>query len=129
MKIKVWTLTIDNDDNVTPVTVHGSRQELMKELRSEFREDLQNVFHPEVSDEMILEFITMSPADGGLGIGVYIAEHIVDAQDPAHEQEGGYWAENPKYPVSDWQWHVNNGDTRQSYTEWIESEKDFEEDE
>lgn len=28
--------------------------------------------------------------------------------------------EHPKYPLSDWQYEVQNGDTRLGYDEWVE---------
>ena len=34
---------------------------------------------------------------------------------------GGYWGAHPDFPVSDWQYEVANGDTRQSYWEWAEA--------
>lgn len=30
-----------------------------------------------------------------------------------------YWDEHPDYPSEDWQYEVVNGDTRQSYWEWV----------
>ena len=30
-----------------------------------------------------------------------------------------YWDENEEYPIADWQFEVNNGDTRQGYHDWI----------
>lgn len=38
------------------------------------------------------------------------------------EISGGYWAEHPKYPVSDWQYEVANGDTRHGYWQWVENQ-------
>jgi len=35
-----------------------------------------------------------------------------------------HWTENPNYPVSDWQYAVANGDTRESYSEWVENQSD-----
>lgn len=32
----------------------------------------------------------------------------------------GHWNEHPEYPVSDWQYEVDNGDTRLGYWEWVE---------
>lgn len=32
---------------------------------------------------------------------------------------GGYWKEHPEFPVSDWQYEVQNGDTRQGYWEFV----------
>lgn len=35
------------------------------------------------------------------------------------ERYGGYWAgEVPGYPVEDWEYEVQNGDTRLGYWEW-----------
>ncbi len=31
------------------------------------------------------------------------------------------WGESPKFPVSDWQYEVANGDTRLGYTDWVEN--------
>lgn len=30
-----------------------------------------------------------------------------------------HWDETPGHPVKDWQYEVENGDTRQSYAEWV----------
>ena len=32
-----------------------------------------------------------------------------------------HWDDHPLYPVEDWQYEVANGDTRQSYVEWVNS--------
>lgn len=31
----------------------------------------------------------------------------------------GYWEDHPKYSAEDWAYEVVNGDTRQSYWEWV----------
>ncbi len=31
----------------------------------------------------------------------------------------GYWGAHPDFPVRQWQWEVDNGDTRQGYWEWV----------
>jgi len=31
------------------------------------------------------------------------------------------WAENPDYPLADWQAEVANGDTRLGYWDWVAS--------
>ena len=34
---------------------------------------------------------------------------------------GGYWqGQHPDYPVEDWQYQVQNGDTRMGYWEWAQ---------
>ena len=38
------------------------------------------------------------------------------------DSHGGYWGEHPDHPVSDWRSEVDNGDTRQGYWEWVESQ-------
>jgi hypothetical protein len=35
------------------------------------------------------------------------------------DQHGGYWGEHPDYPVSDWQYEVQNNDTRNGYWDWV----------
>ena len=35
-------------------------------------------------------------------------------------EEYGVWGEYPAYPVEDWQFEVENEDTRQGYWEWVE---------
>jgi len=30
-----------------------------------------------------------------------------------------YWSEHPKHPVKDWQYEVENGDTREGYWDWV----------
>jgi hypothetical protein len=37
---------------------------------------------------------------------------------------GGYWGECPAYPVVDWLYEVNNGDTRRGYWEWVVANAD-----
>ena len=37
---------------------------------------------------------------------------------------GGYWGEHPDHPVSDWRYEVDNGDTRQGYWEWAQSQSE-----
>jgi hypothetical protein len=39
----------------------------------------------------------------------------------------GNWAAHPVYPVSDWQYLVQCGDTRLGYWEWAAGEDDAEE--
>lgn len=34
------------------------------------------------------------------------------------------WAEDPEFPVSDWQYEVRNNDTRLGYHEWVEHQKE-----
>lgn len=33
------------------------------------------------------------------------------------------WKSDPKFPVSDWQYEVANGDTRRGYEEWVDAKK------
>ncbi len=35
----------------------------------------------------------------------------------------GYWIEHPKYPASNWQYEVANGDTRLGYWEWASAQE------
>lgn len=35
-----------------------------------------------------------------------------------------HWDEDPKYPVADWRTEVFNDDTRQSYAEWVDSQRE-----
>ena len=30
-----------------------------------------------------------------------------------------YWSEHPNHPVEDWQYEVENGDTREGYWDWV----------
>lgn len=34
-----------------------------------------------------------------------------------------HWDDHPDHPVSDWQYEVASGDTRQSYSEWVASKR------
>lgn len=34
------------------------------------------------------------------------------------------WEDDPEYPAEDWKQEVVNGETRRSYLEWVESEKE-----
>lgn len=45
------------------------------------------------------------------------------------EAAGGVWEENPAHPVSDWQYEVENGDTRLGYWEWVVCQLEQAEDE
>lgn len=45
------------------------------------------------------------------------------------EAYGGYWGDHPDYPVSDWQYEVENGDTREGYWTWVLSKLESAEDE
>ena len=31
----------------------------------------------------------------------------------------GYWKEHPEFPVTDWQYEVQNDETRLGYWEWV----------
>ena len=35
------------------------------------------------------------------------------------EQHGAPWGTHPDYPLSDWQYEVNNDDTRLGYWDWV----------
>ena len=37
-----------------------------------------------------------------------------------------YWEDNEEYPVSDWQYEVSCGHTRSGYHNWIELQKEIE---
>lgn len=39
------------------------------------------------------------------------------------EPKPSHWDDDAEYPVKDWQYEVANGDTRQSYREWVEDRK------
>ena len=39
-----------------------------------------------------------------------------------------YWDDDPNFPSEDWQHDVSNGDTRQSYAEWLDSKYEQDED-
>lgn len=41
-------------------------------------------------------------------------QRIVEALDV-----GDYWGEHPEYPLADWQYEVENDDTRLSYWQWV----------
>jgi len=41
---------------------------------------------------------------------------------PAFFRPQSYWDDHPDYPVSDWQSEVVNGNTRQSYVHWVNSQ-------
>jgi hypothetical protein len=38
-----------------------------------------------------------------------------------------YWHEDPAYPVEDWKYQVANDDTRSGYADWVEHEREMEE--
>lgn len=37
-----------------------------------------------------------------------------------------HWDDHPDHPVEDWQYEVANGDTRQSYKDWVISQAEQE---
>lgn len=39
-----------------------------------------------------------------------------------------HWASHPEYPASDWQYEVDNGDTRLSYTDWLRAQLEWAQD-
>ncbi len=49
---------------------------------------------------------------------------MTNESDPRLEA-GGYWDDDPEFPVQDWQYEVANGDTRQGYHEWKESQREM----
>jgi hypothetical protein len=38
------------------------------------------------------------------------------------DKHGGVWGEHPDYPVETWKYDVANGDTRNSYWQWVLAE-------
>ena len=47
----------------------------------------------------------------------------------ARALSGSHWDNDPDYPPEDWRNEVANGDTRQSYQDWVAHQKDAAEDE
>lgn len=45
------------------------------------------------------------------------------------EKHGGYWGEHRLYPLSDWQEHVCNNETRLGYWEYVEAQLEIAKDE
>ncbi|WGK63468.1 hypothetical protein QAO71_16995 (plasmid) [Halopseudomonas sp. SMJS2] len=43
--------------------------------------------------------------------------------DAANNDHGESWGEDGQYPLSDWMYEVQNGDTRAGYWQWVESKK------
>ena len=41
--------------------------------------------------------------------------------------EPDHWGNDPDYHVEDWQYEVANGDTRQSYADWVQAQREMEE--
>lgn len=46
-------------------------------------------------------------------------EEIEAELDELFSGDHGYWSEHQDYPAADWQYEVANGDTRESYREWL----------
>lgn len=46
---------------------------------------------------------------------------LIPKETIGHEAPEGmrYWDEHPNHPAEDWAYEVVNGDTRQSYWEWV----------
>lgn len=51
------------------------------------------------------------------------AEFWVEDDELPTEIRPSHWDEDPGWPVCDWQMEVENGDTRQGYAEWVESQQ------
>lgn len=47
-----------------------------------------------------------------------IAQALVGA-DAGTAETGSYWDEQPDFPLADWQYEVQNNDTRHGYAEWV----------
>lgn len=58
-------------------------------------------------------------------VPLFTGESDTDA--PDDEQED-YWGEDDQYPLSDWMYEVQNGDTRAGYWQWVESQKEQDDD-
>lgn len=41
-----------------------------------------------------------------------------------YREKHGYWSEHPDHAVSDWQYEVANGDTKQGYWDWATARED-----
>jgi hypothetical protein len=56
-----------------------------------------------------------------------LRHRMVTPQDLADEfcpGDASHWDEDPDYPLADWQHEVADDDTRQSYKDWVESQKE-----
>jgi len=40
-----------------------------------------------------------------------------------NDESGGHWTEDDEFPIADWQDQVANDDTRQSYADWVTSQR------
>ena len=54
---------------------------------------------------------------------------VEKVQDWIDDPERSHWDDHPDYPVEDWQSEVANGDTRQSYRDWLLCRAAMEDDE
>ena len=77
MKTTVWTLTVD--DRTVTTTVHGSKQDLMAELRNRFDDNTA-----EMSDSNLIEHLTEK-----CGICLWIKSHEIDV--PQLKPSGVHW--------------------------------------
>ena len=50
--------------------------------------------------------------------GAFMEGYVMSDDSDPRLESGGYWDDHDDYPVSDWQYEVANGDTRQGYHEW-----------
>lgn len=50
-------------------------------------------------------------------------DELVEMFDPLPRNRE-YWDDDPTYPFEDWQLEVRNNDTRQSYEEWLVSQRE-----
>lgn len=74
------------------------------------------------------EYETVVVADYGYCLSC-AAEVIIDLDAGVREYEEAlvgpddYWSEDPTYPVGEWMYEVQNGDTRRGYWEWVEASR------
>lgn len=45
----------------------------------------------------------------------------MNQEEELREKHGGFWGEHPEFPVVDWKYDVDNGDTRLGYWAWVAS--------
>lgn len=60
----------------------------------------------------------------GDGFAVTPFGNLVDLREAAKAVSAplrGHWEDHPQYPYDDWAYEVANGDTRRSYSEWVEA--------
>ena len=73
-----------------------------------------------IKAEELKQWINSLPSGTSIGIDEGGLTLQVVGNPEVYLEIGGLPEEDPKYPRSDWQYEVSNGDTSLGYDEWLE---------